>query len=306
MAKAVLIQNPTSIYKDQPGIRYHFPKMYLNTMRGCIGDWVVFYEGRKGALGYTSVQRVIAVRPDPDMDGHFFADLELGSQWQFEHLVPRTDPAGRPYESMLRDADGHPIRGGANTLAVRRLPDADFAAIVDRGLGVAADEVGGATGENSDTRSFQEPPRPFDHGAPLATDRAEILTSRKQRDASFARMVKSAYRGRCAMSGLMLRNGGGAAEVQAAHIRPVSHQGPDCVPNGLALSGTLHWMFDRGLLSVSDDYKILVADNKVDKVTVDRLIVLDRKLRLPEDRRDFPHPAYLRFHRVEIFGGSIA
>jgi len=55
------------------------------------------------------------------------------------------------------------------------------------------------------------------------------------------------------MSGLMLRNGGGRPEVQTAHIRPVESRGSDSVRKGLALSGTLHWMFDRGLISVADD-----------------------------------------------------
>ncbi|MEO1919427.1 MAG: HNH endonuclease [Paracoccaceae bacterium] len=77
--------------------------------------------------------------------------------------------------------------------------------------------------------------------------------SRKYRDPSFARQVKAAYRGRCAISGFELRNGGGRPEVEATHIRPVAKEGPDTVRNGLALSGTLYWMFDRGLISVSEN-----------------------------------------------------
>ena len=55
MANAVFIQNPSSAYDDQPGVCYHFPKMYLKRVEACIGDWVLFYEGKKGALGYTAV-----------------------------------------------------------------------------------------------------------------------------------------------------------------------------------------------------------------------------------------------------------
>jgi putative restriction endonuclease len=58
---------------------------------------------------------------------------------------------------------------------------------------------------------------------------------------------------------LKLINGGGRAEVEAAHIRPVGANGPDTVQNGLALSGTVHWMFDRGLISLSDELDILVS-----------------------------------------------
>jgi len=32
--------------------------------------------------------------------------------------------------------------------------------------------------------------------------------------------------------------------------------GPDIVNNGIALSGTTRWMFDRGLIALSDDLNI--------------------------------------------------
>lgn len=56
---------------------------------------------------------------------------------------------------------------------------------------------------------FSEAQLPFEH-AVLQEFRQEFLTSRKRRDQSFARQVKAAYQGRCAISGLDLRNGGGA------------------------------------------------------------------------------------------------
>lgn len=131
----------------------------------------------------------------------------------------------------------------------------------------------------------------------------ERLTRRPYRDVAFRRKVRKAYGYRCAMSGLMLRNGGGRPEVQAAHIRPVEHNGSDSVRNGLALSGTLHWMFDRGLISVADDNEtILISRNKVPGDVVDRLLSPDGKIRQPEDKRNWPHPANLKWHRENIFG----
>ena len=78
--------------------------------------------------------------------------------------------------------------------------------------------------------------------------RVAYLTSRIVRDSIFRRIVLRAYDARCAITSLKLINGGGRAEVEAAHIRPVEANGPDIVSNGLALSGTAHWMFDRGLI----------------------------------------------------------
>jgi putative restriction endonuclease len=115
--------------------------------------------------------------------------------------------------------------------------------------------------------------------------------------------VKLAYRARCAMSGLALRNGGGRPEVEAAHIRPVAEQGPDIVQNGLALSGTLHWMFDRGLLAVDEDRRVLVARDSVVGEIQDRLLRPDRRLVLPADPLHHPHEAFLAWHRRHIFKG---
>lgn len=148
---------------------------------------------------------------------------------------------------------------------------------------------------------FAEAQNPFGP-AHLAADRRRLLTDRAYRDAAFERMVKRAYGGRCAISGLSLRNGGGRPEVQAAHIRPVARDGPDVVRNGLALSGTLHWMFDRGLISVAEDHSILVSHNKVDVATLARLLDPGGRLLLPARKRDHPHPDYLRYHREHVFG----
>jgi len=307
MAHAVLIQNPKSIYKDRPGEAYHFPRRYLGTLGNSIGDWVVFYEGRSGAFGYVAVQKVLEIVPDKDLADHFFAILDLASLWTFEKTISRTDPTGRAFEASLRGDNGRPMSGGANVSAVRRLSRQEFAAIVNIGLSpahepsnfprngplpsVAGDDLGG----------FAENAQAFDH-APLADFRPEVLTSRKLRDASFARQVKAAYGARCAISGLSLRNGGGRPEVEAAHIRAVQHGGPDSVRNGIALSGTLHWMFDRGLISISEDMDILVSHNKVPDETARRLIAPGQKLLLPADPRLRPHPEYIRYHRENVFG----
>lgn len=298
MANAVFIQNPDSIYADLPGLRYNFPSTYVNMVLETVGDWVVFYESKQGAFGYVSAQKVVDVVDDPKRKGWYFAELDPSTLLQFETPVPRVDKQGQTFERRLMGADGRPYSGGLNTSAVRRLTPLEFATIVEAGL---VETEGPDALPRSPVSGFAESQAPF-RDAPLEGGRLRLLSDRAYRDAAFARMVKAAYGGVCAISGLSLRNGGGRAEVQAAHIRPVGDNGPDIVPNGLALSGTLHWMFDRGLISIADDYSILVSHNKVDVATVDRLIHPSRRLILPKSRRDRPHPEYLRYHREEVFG----
>ena len=113
----------------------------------------------------------------------------------------------------------------------------------------------------------------------------------------FRTRVVRAYNKTCAFTGLNFVNGGGRAEVQAAHIRPVEHDGPDSIKNALALSGTIHWMFDRGLLAISDDYDIIVSRKVNNLNEVDRLLVKDRKMILPDIEANWPSSTYLQWHR---------
>jgi putative restriction endonuclease len=132
----------------------------------------------------------------------------------------------------------------------------------------------------------------------------ERIMSRPVRDAAFRQAVQAVYQSTCAMTGIKLINGGGRFEVQAAHIRPVAERGPDSIRNGLALSGTVHWMFDRGLVSLGDppDYPILLSRQAVPD-SVRRLFNPDMLLRKPADQRFWPAPAYTEFHRTRRFQG---
>jgi putative restriction endonuclease len=295
MVKLVLMHRADSIYDDEPDTRYDFPRPYLKAMKEAIGDWVIYYEPVKsGDRGYFAVARIDRIVPHPTLPERFMALIAPGSYLPFDICVPRLTH-GRPMEAALMDAAGQPKKGGAQQLAVRRLPDAEFAAIVTRGL--PADlEAREAVRYDTGAAELAE------DAAGFARPVVERLNSRPYRDVAFRRHVREAYGYRCAVSGLELRNGGGRPEVQAAHIRPVAERGSDSVRNGLALSGTLHWMFDRGLISVAEDYSILVSHNKVPREVVDRLIAPGQRLHLPRKEHDWPHPENLRWHRENCFG----
>lgn len=298
MTKLVLLHRADSIYDDEPDRVYDFPRPYLKAALEGVGDWAIYYEPVKaGQRGYFAVAKIQQIIPKPGAEGRFYAIIEPRTYLPFDREVPRL-LNGRPLETALSEPDGTPKSGGAQQLAVRRLPDRDFARIV--GYGLPADL------ESVEARRY-DPPRQEadDPAAPFERPVIERLTSRPYRDVAFRRKVREAYDYRCAISGLRLRNGGGRPEVQAAHIKPVEHQGSDSVRNGIALSGTLHWMFDRGLLSIAEDWTVLVSRNKVPGEVVDRLIRPDGKLCLPRDERDWPHRDNLKWHRENVFGQYI-
>ncbi|MBD9529942.1 HNH endonuclease [Paracoccus sp. PAR01] len=265
-------------------------------MKEAVGDWIVYYEPVKaGPRGYFAVAKIMDVIPKPGMDGRYLAVIESGSYLPFNCEVPRLIN-GRPLEAALTSASGGAISGGAVQLAVRRLPESDFARIVDLGLPQNLEQIE-ATRYEPASEELRDEALVFERPV------VERLTRRKYREVAFSRKVREAYGYRCAISGLQLRNGGGRPEVQAAHIRPVERDGSDSVRNGLALSGTLHWMFDRGLISVAEDSEtILVSRNKVPSDVITRLIRPNGKLLKPVGRNHHPHPENLRWHRENIFG----
>lgn len=104
------------------------------------------------------------------------------------------------------------------------------------------------------------------------------------------------------MTGLRMTNGPTRTEVQAAHIRPVDADGPDSPRNGLALSRTVHWLFDEGFLSVEDNGRILQVRRGIPD-GVRRLLNPDEKILLPTNRPEAPHAVFLRWHRENRFRG---
>ncbi len=295
MTKAIFIQSSHSEYNDQPGVAYHFPKQqYLTNVRKTLNDWVIFYEGRAGGgRGYYSVQRVLRVEDDPADPSRAYAILDRSSELSFENNVPRLKDTGEPFETGL------PISRGKNSSAVRLISDQDFYAILQKGFeAVAHPDRLPRCQPTLDQAGFAEGQAEF-----LERARPTLLVSRPLRDQSFARQVKFAYAGVCAISGLELRNGGGRPEVEAAHIVPVANDGPDTVRNGLVLSGTVHWRFDRGLISVDDNFEILVASGSLADPSVSRLVPANGKLIAPNRPYWRPHNQYLAWHRTHIFKG---
>jgi putative restriction endonuclease len=113
--------------------------------------------------------------------------------------------------------------------------------------------------------------------------------------------VLRAYDERCAITGLKFINGSGRAEVAAAHIRSVEASGPDIISNGIALSGTAHWMFDRGLISLADDLEILISRHANDPQAVRSIINKSGHAFVPRRTSDRPHPHFLKWHREHCF-----
>jgi putative restriction endonuclease len=61
-------------------------------------------------------------------------------------------------------------------------------------------------------------------------------------------------------------------------------------------------MFDRGLLSIADNGKILIAEKLIPEA-VKRMLNPIGMITFPANPAAYPHPQFLRFHRETIFKG---
>ncbi|MEZ2126414.1 MULTISPECIES: HNH endonuclease [unclassified Sinorhizobium] len=301
MGFGIFIHRSDSIYDDSPAERYQFPRQYLGRVQACVGDWIIYYEPRKvvESRGYFAIAKVSQIISDPKAPGMYIALIEPGTYLDFINPVPFTSSEGVVERGVLNE-EGR-ISGRAQS-AVRPISPADFNRIVSLGFDEAEPElprvgepelVSPSSGFNDATQSlfvFEQ-----------ERDRVTQFMSRIVRNRLFRRLVLQAYDKRCAVTGLKLIIGGGRAEVDAAHIRPVEANGPDILANGIALSGTAHWMFDRGLISLSDDLEILISRQTNDPESIQSLVNKTGRAIVPQRAFARPHPHFLRWHRENCF-----
>lgn len=302
MAKAVLTTKVDPTYDDLPEERYHFPRTYLRQIEASKGDFIIYYEPRRstgelssrgGRQAYFATARIADVIPDPTRTDHFYAVID--AYLDFARPVPFRK-GQHYYESAIQRPDGENNKGAFGR-AVRGLPEHEYDAILKAGFGSMLGETGVSPNvATSPFGGFGEPPATFER--PLI----ERVVARPFREAAFSGSIKAVYDDTCAFTGLKIINGGGRSEVQAAHIRPVAASGPDSLRNGIALCGTVHWMFDRGLISIADNHELLFANGKVTDPVM-RMINADRRLLTPARPDQAPHPMFLRWHRENVFKG---
>lgn len=140
-----------------------------------------------------------------------------------------------------------------------------------------------------------------------AEDRAVYKISRQKRDAAFRSIVLLNYNYTCAVTGQRFKSPR-HVEADGAHIIGKDVRGTDDPRNGVALSRSAHWAFDRGIFTISDQYEVVV-NPKISAASVDRFpaIAMDRKkILLPKDEYYWPHPDALAWHKQEVFDRFVA
>jgi putative restriction endonuclease len=123
------------------------------------------------------------------------------------------------------------------------------------------------------------------------------------RNGLFKRLVPKIYNNQCSFSGMQLSSTFGHNFVDACHIVPFSLTHNDKVTNGISLCPNLHRALDRGLVSISNDYTILISKHLIEneKHAYSLKSLEGRRILLPSKEIHYPERQAIEWHRGNVF-----
>ena len=153
---------------------------------------------------------------------------------------------------------------------------------------------------NDDPETYRRRIEEIEKGSPEDEAEEELLV----RSALFKREIPRIYNYQCAISGMRVTTPANtqisAQMVDACHIRPFADFRDDTIGNGLSLSPNLHRAFDRGLITINDDFVVRVSPAIVETDSPYSLRQFEGKqITLPEDPKHYPLIQNLIWHRKE-------
>lgn len=147
---------------------------------------------------------------------------------------------------------------------------------------------------------LDSPPDEFEGLSDFSGETRRVFSEQRIKQNFFRRAVLSGYRERCCMSGLTEPR-----LLVASHIVPWSRDKANRLnpSNGLCLSAIHDRAFDKGLITLSDDYRVILSKELRERkeAFVEQIFVpLDgRRIELPE--RFWPGKEFVSQHRATVF-----
>ena len=118
----------------------------------------------------------------------------------------------------------------------------------------------------------------------------------------FKKTIPKIYNYSCCISGMRIESSQNAQMIDACHIIPFSISNDDTIPNGISLSPNLHRAFDRGLITINQDYVVRISPTITENETVFSLSQFNGKqIILPQKESWYPSPESLLWHNKEVF-----
>ena len=123
------------------------------------------------------------------------------------------------------------------------------------------------------------------------------------RGSLFKKWIPKLYNNTCSITRMRVVSAHGYQMVDACHIKPISISNDDTVSNGLALCPNLHRAFDRGIIGVDENYRVVVSRYIKEDATVSYSLkaLAGTKLYLPMPETHFPKVENFLWHLGEKF-----
>ncbi|SOD88944.1 HNH endonuclease [Spirosoma fluviale] len=123
------------------------------------------------------------------------------------------------------------------------------------------------------------------------------------RETFFRREVVKLYDDRCCITGVRVSAPYSFSMVDACHIVPFYKTFNNHPTNGIALCPNLHRAFDKGVISIDDDYSVIVSPTFVENdASIYSLKALaGQKIELPRSKDYLPDVEALEWHRKNTF-----
>lgn len=129
------------------------------------------------------------------------------------------------------------------------------------------------------------------------TDKGDFQEEIFLRGAVFKREVPKIYNYTCCISGLRVDTIQTVSMVDGCHIIPFAESYNDTISNGIALCPNLHRSFDRGLISIDENYRVVIKNDFRETETPYGLRQFEgQQILLPENENYYPSLESLRHH----------
>lgn len=114
----------------------------------------------------------------------------------------------------------------------------------------------------------------------------------------FKREIPKIYNYTCAISGMRVITDAEIQMIDACHIVPFAQSHDDTITNGISLCPNLHRAFDRGLISLDSEYRLLVKPFAEQENLYSIKQFAGRRILLPGCLQYFPAQENLAAHRL--------
>ena len=123
--------------------------------------------------------------------------------------------------------------------------------------------------------------------------RKQLTQKERKGQAAFRRDILKIYNNSCAITEIKQKE-----VLEAAHIQGYVNEESNNVQNGICLRVDIHKLFDNGLISINNDYRVVVS-SMLKSTEYERID--GKKIKLPNDKMHYPSANALENHNKLVF-----